>query len=103
MLLAGTKTWEMRGRRTSVRGRVYLARQGSGLLVATASVEGCGEPLDHEGMLATRAMHGIPPDKVDGAVAAGWVVPWHLSGILPLPEPLPYRHPRGAVTWVRLD
>jgi hypothetical protein len=47
--------------------------------------------------------HGIPPDRQERAFADGWTIPWVLANAQPLPSPVPYEHPFGAITWVNLD
>lgn len=103
MILAGTKDWEMRSRATKVRGPVALIRAGSGLVVGVARLTGCGDRLDAEGMRATIHRHGVPAERIARVVADRWTLPWHLEGARALPDPIPYRHPQGAVGWVRLE
>lgn len=103
MILSGRKDWEMRGRATRMRGRIALIRSGSGLVVGTARLTGCGEPLTPAGMMANAHRHCIPAGGMAAASAAGWTVPWFLDEVFALPAPIPYRHPQGAVGWVKLE
>ena len=45
-ILDGSKTWEMRGRPTSIRGRIGLIEQGSGMIVGEATLSGVGDQID---------------------------------------------------------
>lgn len=103
MILAGRKDWEMRSRSTTVRGSIALIRSGSGLVVGVARLTGCGERLAPEAMRASNHRHGVPAERIDRVIADGWTIPWQLEGARALSSPLPYRHPKGAVVWVRLD
>lgn len=101
LILSGRKTWEMRGRGTSIRGRIGLIRKGTGLVVGEAVLAGSLPPLDVEGMLATQSRHRIDPETL-AALGGRWNVPWVLEGAMEWKAPVPYVHPRGAVTWVVL-
>lgn len=103
LILSGRKDWEMRGRATAARGLVGLIRSGSGTVVGLAEILGCGDPLDERGLLDNVHRHGIPSERIREVAARGWVVPWLLGGVRPLRRPVPYRHPQGAVGWVRLE
>lgn len=101
-ILVGRKTWEMRGKATSVRGPIALIQQGAGLVVGVANIIGTRGPLTHEELLATFDQHRITPDYLPFAEANGWTVAWEMKDIQKLVDPIPYEHPKGAVTWVRL-
>jgi hypothetical protein len=103
MILSGAKTWEMRSRPTSLRGRIALIRKRSGLVVGTTELIDCLPPLNAKTMAATADRHGIDLGWQPDALAAGWVIPWVLRNALALAAPVPYRHPLGAVGWVVLD
>lgn len=103
MILAGRKTWEMRSRATSLRGRIGLIRKRSGLVVGTAELVDCLQPLDAAGMAANADRHGIASGWQAEALAFGWTVPWVLRDARSLAWPVPYRHPAGAVGWVVLE
>ena len=44
-ILAGRKTWEIRGSRTAVRGPIGLVKSGSGLIVGTCDLVDVIGPL----------------------------------------------------------
>lgn len=100
-LIAGRKTWEMRSRPTTKRGRIALVRKGSGAVVATATIIDCLPPLSAADMPVHFARHRVPQDMVERE-GYRWFTPWVLADVRPLAQPLPYRHPSGAVTWVDL-
>lgn len=101
-ILAGRKTWEMRTRATSIRGRIALIKAGSGLIHGTAELVECLPSLDLEQLRATQAFHAIPASGIEDALANRWTTPWVLRDVRRLASPVPYNHPSGAVTWVDL-
>lgn len=103
LILSGAKTWEMRGTGASHRGWFGLIRKGSGQVVGVSRLTGSGRPLSTEEMVASIDRHHIPEHMIRSGAVAKWTTPWHLADARPLPRPVPYRHPYGAVTWVNLD
>lgn len=102
LILSGNKTWEMRSRNCSYRGPIALIAGGTGKVVGTAELVDCLPKLDADQMRAHHAEHAIPEDRMDEVIADGWVQPWVLGNVQRLPQPVPYQHPNGAVTWVNL-
>ncbi|TPE47164.1 ASCH domain-containing protein [Amaricoccus solimangrovi] len=98
LLLSGEKTWEMRGQRPSYRGWIGLIRKGSGLVSGIAHLIDVGYPLSPDQMIKTFEKHRIPERMIQGGEVAKWTTPWKLSDIRALREPVPYRHPNGAIT-----
>jgi hypothetical protein len=43
LILDGKKDWEMRSRKTAIRGNIGLIRKGSGLVCGVVKLVGCGE------------------------------------------------------------
>lgn len=101
-LALGNKIWELRSKKTSIRGRIGLIRSGSGLIVATATLRECLEPLDRKAMFASIDKHQVPRKDIDAAISAGWCIPWVMTDVIAFKRPRPYVHPSGAVTWVLL-
>lgn len=101
LLLSGKKTWEMRSRHTSIRGRIALIRKGSGRVVGVADVVGSIGPFDAIAWRAHQSRHRIPLDRQEAT--ANWNVAWVLERARPLVRAIPYEHPNGAVTWVNLS
>jgi hypothetical protein len=103
-ILRGEKSWEMRKTTCNIRGPIALIRKGSGLVVGTAVVTGSLPTLTSRAAYAdAEPYHRIPPARQESAFADGWTVPWVLAEARPLPRPVPYKHPSGAVIWVNLD
>jgi hypothetical protein len=102
LILEGKKTWEMRTKATKIRGRIALIKAKSGLVYGTAELAESLPPLDLAEMREKQEFHAIPDAEVVAAHMAGWTTPWVLRGVQPFPKPIPYKHPKGAVTWVDL-
>jgi hypothetical protein len=102
-ILRGEKTWEMRSRRTELLGWIALVRKGSGQIVGVAELTGCQGPLTLERLRAGSDRHCIPMPRYESGELGKWNVAWLLRGARPLPHPVPYQHPSGAVIWVSLS
>jgi len=104
LILAGTKTWEMRKGATHIRGPIALIRKGNGAVVGVAELTGSLPDLDTADAYArAEPFHAIPPARQVRAREDGWRTPWVLANARPLAKPVPYEHPNGAVIWVNLS
>lgn len=103
LVLRGQKIWEMRKTQTSIRGPVALIRKGSGLIVCVVDIVDCLPALDESEYALHEDRHRIPPSSQQRARQDGWSVPWVFADVRQLPQPVPYRHPNGAVIWVNLE
>ena len=102
-ILAGRKTWEMRSRRTEIRGSIGLIRKGSGAVVGTAELLACHGPFPREQLLAAVDKHAISRNEWTTEELEKYAWAWELRHTRPLRKPVPYRHKSGAVIWVDLD
>ena len=102
-LLDGSKTWEIRGRATQIRGRIVIIKSGTGLAFGTVNLVRVLGPLTIDDLINTPQLkeeekqeykeNGLPYRKT---YAYECLDPkWFRT-------PIPYSHPNGAVTWVRL-
>ncbi len=107
-ILDGSKTWEIRGMRTHRRGRLILARSGSGLLIGECQLVDVVGPLDMLALAQTSALPDEQKRDISGTGVVPYVRPdgasrtyaWVLDSPVTYPEPVPYRHPQGAVIFV---
>ena len=99
LIFSGLKIWEMRATRTSVRGTIGLIEAGTGTVVGTAELVDCGSPLDEKQAAIYRAHHCVD----DLELLKKWKYPWRLRAAKRFDEPVPYRHPPGAMIWVEVD
>jgi hypothetical protein len=101
LIVSGEKTWEMRWRNTQVRGRIALIRNGSKTIVGVANLVGTLPKPSRADLKASVAKHRVPESEIDEDFK--WSTAWVLQRARSLQEPVPYRHPAGAVIWVNLD
>ena len=101
LILAGKKTWEMRTRDTRVRGRIGLIRKGSKTIVGVTDLVDTLPSLSLQELRKNFAHHRVPLGQMDEDFK--WRTAWMLDRALALREPILYRHPPGAVIWVKLD
>jgi hypothetical protein len=98
-ILAGTKTWEIRGSATKRRGRIALIQSKSGLVVGTAELVDVRGPLSLGELRAASRRSQFRPSELLYPSTFAWV----LRGARRLRKPVPYDHPSGAVIWVKLS
>jgi hypothetical protein len=98
-ILAGTKTWEIRGTTTSRRGSIALIESKSGLVVGTCEVVDVVGPLSLKELQVNEERTGFRPDDLYYEKTYAWV----LRNAHRLSKPIPFRHPQGAVIWVKLE
>lgn len=99
LILAGRKTWEMRSRKTQIRGRVGLIESGSGLIVGEVDIVDSLESLTEMEFKLNWGKH-----RIMGAHdwMSMWTFPWVLENAERYKIPRHYDHPQGAVIWVNL-
>lgn len=91
------KVWEMRTSKTKITGRIGLIEQGTGLIVGEVTITGClPKPIP-------QSEHLIQYHKVeDLKLLEKWKYAWLLSDAKRHENPIPHKHPKGAVIWVKL-
>jgi hypothetical protein len=97
-ILAGTKTWEVRGKATTIRGRVALIESKSGHVVGVADIVDVVGPLSLSQLNLSSRRTGFRTTRLRYATTYAWVI----ANARRLATPIPYRHPSGAVVWVKL-
>jgi hypothetical protein len=100
MIIAGKKTWEMRSRNTAVRGRIGLIRKGSKTVVGVADLVGTLPKLSLSDLTANVDKHRVSASEIDDEFKHNTA--WVLERAEQVRQPVPYRHPAGAVIWVNL-
>ncbi|MGD0949284.1 MAG: ASCH domain-containing protein [Candidatus Binatia bacterium] len=102
LILAGEKTWELRGSRTSTRGRIALVQSGTGTVVGTCDIVDVVGPLSSSELRRNAALHRVPAAQL-GNNPYTQTFAWIFSNAKALRKPVCYRHRPGAVIWVRLS
>jgi hypothetical protein len=101
-ILAGKKVWEIRGSRTSIRETIALIPSRSGTVIGVCDLVDCIGPLTAEQFRKNARKAGMRPGEARlGSYRQTFA--WVLKKPRTLKWPVPYRHPSGAVIWVRLD
>lgn len=101
-ILDGRKKWEIRSKFTKKIGPVALIKSKSGTVVGTATL---AEVIRLTPKLAyenTDKMWFRPLTKKEAATLDGHYA-WVLKDVVKFKNPVPYKHPSGAVTWVTLN
>jgi len=103
MILDGSKTWELRGSSTRIRGHIALIKSKSGTVVGRCDLVGVVGPLSRAQLLSSSRRHRVEPEQLAGVLGRyPQTYAWVLSNVRRLRKPVRYRHPSGAVIWVRL-
>lgn len=102
MILAGKKKWEIRSKFTKKIGPVALIRAGSGTVVGTANLTEVIQLTPQIAYEKHSIMGFRPLTKAEAKDLEGQYA-WVLKDIIKFKNPVPYKHPSGAVTWVTLD
>ena len=116
LILLGRKTWEIRGQKTAP-GPIALIQSGSSTVVGTADLVAVHGPLTAAELARTENKHRIAElqkgefkdrkrrkSKRGGQDGLPYPMTyaWELGNVKRLKKPVPYKHPYGAVIWVRL-
>lgn len=102
MILDGRKTWEMRKSRCNFRERIALIQSGTLAVVGVADVVDCIGSLSDEERSAAADRHCVAPAEWSNPKFMDYRFAWVLSNVQRLSMPVSYRHPSGAVIWVKL-
>lgn len=100
-IIGGKQTWDIRGSKTTNRGRIALVPSGSGTVTGVCDLVECLGPLtlDQFRKNADKAAL-LEQDACLGRYAHTFA--WVLANPHRLMKPVPYKHPSGANTWVKL-
>jgi hypothetical protein len=100
-ILAGTKTWEIRGSSTAKRGRIALIKSGTGTVIGVADLVGAVGPLTRLDLAANARKLGLRKRPL-GPLPYRKTFAWVLKNARRLKTPVRYRHPSGCIIWVNL-
>lgn len=102
-ILNGEKVWEIRGRPTQIRGPVVIVKSGTGHAYGTANLVRVLGPLDVEDLIEAKELPASEREEIksDGLPYAKTYA-YVFSDPKWFERPVSYKHPSGAVTWVRL-
>jgi hypothetical protein len=101
-ILAGAKTWEIRGSSTAKRGRIALIQSGSGTVIGVADLVDAVGPLTRRDVAANARKLGLRKPGPSGPLPYRRTFAWVLKNARRLKTPVRYRHPSGCIIWVNL-
>jgi len=101
-ILSGSKTWEIRTRKTNLRERIALVRGGASEIAGYATLADCLQ-ISREEMTSYTHKHCAQED--DLAAYGNPEKPlyaWVLENIEMLEKPIPFERKPGSVNWVNV-
>lgn len=96
LILSGDKIWEMRTKKTKIRGKIGLIKKGSGLIFGECEIVDSLEEITLEEAECLKNFHAVE----DVSLLGKWKYPWVIRNVIKYENPIKYNHPRGAVIWV---
>jgi ADP-ribose pyrophosphatase YjhB (NUDIX family) len=102
-ILLGRKPWEIRGKNTNIRGTIALIKKGSKTVVGTAELVDVHGPLTRAELRRQKNKHRPTAHELKHGCGYKTHYAWELRNVRRLEKPVPYKHPSGAVTWVRMS
>jgi hypothetical protein len=102
LIVQGDKTWELRKQSVSLRGEFAVIAKGTGTIIGTAELVECRGPLSLRELMDHRALACESTQEIADDVKNGYVYAWVLANAREFDPPVSYRHPNGAVVWVKL-
>lgn len=98
LILSGKKVWEIRGCLTNKRGTIELIQSGSGLII------GCCELIDCIKLDLKVYKKAIDKHCIKNVETLPYksTYAWVITNPVRYEKPKPYKHPNGAVIWVKL-
>lgn len=99
-LIDGEKTWELRKRRTTVRGQIGISASRTSKVIGTVELVDCHGPFTVEELEDHRDRHRVGTDFLTAYAGDGTLWAWEVTDAQRLLKPVPYVHPPGAVVWV---
>ena len=100
LILQGKKIWEIRSSTTHKRGKIALIKSKSGHVYGTVDLVDCLF-LTHDEYRISTQYHKIKYEDTE-AYPYKKTYAWVLSNPILFDKPIPYKHPSGAVIWVKL-
>jgi hypothetical protein len=103
LLVDGEKTWELRTTSTKVRGSVGIAAKGTGTIIGAVELVAVHGPFSRPEIAPYEHLHRVPASSTSTYGGPKGLYGWEMRDAVRFETSVPYRHPQGAVIWVRLD
>ena len=103
LILSGEKTWDMRNMPTNIRHKILLAEPGTGLCSGQAIIDHVLK-IERADFASYADLHQVRSPE-GYAIIDKWasIYAWQLRDVTRLSVQRPFKHPQGAITWVRLS
>jgi predicted transcriptional regulator len=100
LIVRGLKVWEIRKRRTNVRGEVYIISQGR--VIGQVEIVDVLGPFTVEELVKHEEKHRVRYEELLRYAKNSKLFAWVLDKPIEFEKPLKVVLPRGAQVWVRL-
>src|SRR5690349_14012974 len=87
LILAGQKTWEIRGTYTKQRGKIALIKSKSGRIYGTCDIVDCVGPLSLDDLRANEPKHRVPPER-QSIIEYPKIYAWVVANPKRFPDPI---------------
>ncbi len=101
MIVKGLKVWEIRRRRTNIRGEIYIVSRGY-VLGKVELVDVLG-PFTVEDLLNYEEKHRVSYEDLESYAKGSKLYAWVFERAKEFERPLKVNVPKGAQIWVKLD
>lgn len=101
LIFEGKKIWEIRGSNIRIRGTIALIKSGTGHIYGTVELVQ-SKNLTLQEYQKSEAYHQVSSYNCEKTPYKNTYA-WVLRNPKRYVEPIPYKHPMGAVIWVKLD
>lgn len=98
LILSGTKTWEIRGSNTKIRGRIEIIESGTGTIVGSVELV-ASIPLSKIKYQLSKKHHRVENTSL---VRYKNIYAWILKNPIKYKVPKKYVHKKGCIIWVNL-
>lgn len=102
-LLNGEKSWEIRGQATQIRGLIVIIKSGTGQAFGVVDLDDVIGPLSLDDLVGS---NHLPRSEREEFRKTGLPYRKTFAYVMKNPRwfasPISYRHPSGAVIWVKL-
>ncbi len=100
MIVRGEKTWEIRKRKTSVRGKVLII--SNGYAIGEVEIVDVLGPFTVEELAKFESFHRVSKKDLENYSGGKKLYAWVLKNPKEFEEKVKVEVPRGAQVWVRL-
>lgn len=101
LILEGKKTWELRGSKTHKKGKIAFIESGSGQVIGTGELVDCHGPLSKEDLISNFNKTQYDPNNTQIKYKNTYA--WEIKNAKRLDTPIDYKHPQGAIIWVKVE